>query len=489
MTTERSSVKKPRKVFLHIGSDKAGSTALQLHLAANRDFLSDRGVHVPAIGGAAVNGHHGVFFQNMTPENIDKLLTDIDCTADDKSILLSWEGIHVLNEETLATFASLFVGCEFHIIYYIREQADLIQTGFLQQVKLRSKRANDIFCEPDYNPENRNYYTAIKKFEQCFPGARLDVVLYDRSSFPRKNIVYDFFDRIVDNIDYDDITIYDSEINSSLHLEEVLVLAQLENMCPDLLDDTGAAKRARLIDLLLAGDTFKGARNTSYFMSREQVDAIRRYYDESNQLLVNEYHVPEKFIDKKKDAWRDDDQPLSLDAIKSRYPESELNTILAMADVVYMDNSARDRFDIGLSDILQDGWTPCNDGKHWHSNGNSRILGSVKLASITPLYKYLRFFFRGGYPPGVAPVSSVFINSEHVGDFDLRGFAFQYPLEKLKFPYAITIDIVHKDAGASTPVNGEQTPFYRLNRFSCTFAQKKDIASPPKATTPLVNRA
>ena len=112
MDSTSSSPGQRRKFFLHIGSDKAGSTALQLHLVANMHLLAEHRIFVPKYGSARVIGHHGLLFGELTDEKLDEVSREIEQLPAEDSILMSWEGIHFLNAATLNRFRKKFADCD-----------------------------------------------------------------------------------------------------------------------------------------------------------------------------------------------------------------------------------------------------------------------------------------------------------------------------------------------------------------------------------------
>jgi len=63
-----------------------------------------------------------------------------------------------------------------------------------------------------------------------------------------------------------------------------------------------------------------------------------------------------------------------------------------------------------------------------------------------------------------------------MGDFDLTFCSIEYPIEKVKYPYVITIEIINNDSirlSDTEPTEAEGQPIsYNLQKFSCTFARK-----------------
>ena len=79
------------KLWLHIGTDKAGSTALQTHLASNRDWLQRQGVYLPLTGLGPDNGH-AALFSAATQVPLDSLRAELAAEYEAVSIELEHSG-------------------------------------------------------------------------------------------------------------------------------------------------------------------------------------------------------------------------------------------------------------------------------------------------------------------------------------------------------------------------------------------------------------
>ena len=68
------------RILLHIGTDKAGSTAIQQHLYQNRHWLLDRQVYVP-LEGLGENNGHAQLFESESDEALERLAAINDMRA------------------------------------------------------------------------------------------------------------------------------------------------------------------------------------------------------------------------------------------------------------------------------------------------------------------------------------------------------------------------------------------------------------------------
>ena len=125
------------KVYLHIGSGKCGSTAIQHCIHRNRNSLSQQGVFVPSAG----HIHHGGIFDTQTNELFDQLISELNTAKDNyHSAIISWEGIYKIKPDHFIERFNRLNEFDIEAILYIRDQVILAQTGLLQQYKQRPCR-------------------------------------------------------------------------------------------------------------------------------------------------------------------------------------------------------------------------------------------------------------------------------------------------------------------------------------------------------------
>ena len=124
------------RILLHIGTDKAGSTAIQQHLYLNREWLADRQVYLPSEGLGENNGH-AALFESENPAALERLQEELLAAraARHHLAILSWEGLSLFSRSRIRQLLSYLAPADYSVLVYLREQADIVQSGYLQQVK------------------------------------------------------------------------------------------------------------------------------------------------------------------------------------------------------------------------------------------------------------------------------------------------------------------------------------------------------------------
>lgn len=468
-----------RTIYLHIGSDKAGSTALQLHLVANLEQLEANDIYMVEHGNARILGHHGAFFSSLSEESFADLIDELDGVPFDKAILMSWEGIHFIGENALKQFGKRFPNCEFKVIFYVREQADVIQSGLLQRIKGCELPASVLYDPPDYKLVERDYYKTVKKFERALPNSDVDVQLYDRAAFPEGNIFYDFFNRLVPGIEFENLTVFDRLINSSLTVEQVQLLALLEKYGDlELLEQ----RRAKAIDLLLAGFASDLGVNSSYFYTEDAVNACRQYFRHANQKLISEYGVSDRLVTKEKAVWAETAVVEPIDQEKEMMLENGQQLLFDSA-LPFLDNGARKRDGASLFDLLSsEGWLLYDEKEVWTSAQRSVIRGRLRFQSVTPLVTGIRLSLVGAYAPGVEESTNIRINGKDFGCRNLSLETLEIPVDEFQSPYELEIELCHDEDAGIAPADFDDIlrtktrVNYRLRVFSCGLIIGKPVA-------------
>ncbi len=417
-----------RELMLHIGSDKAGSTAIQAHTYGNRDWLVRHGVYVPSSYLGKNNGHAGLL-EELDASKLQTLLDELNQKAGRfRRLFLSWEGAQFLGDKELRLLAKYLGHYQVRIIYYLREQADVIQSGVLQNIK--SQRVDiDLrqqAIEPSL-PDTRDYHATIKRWEKHFPGLECEVVYYDRAVFPDGNVVKDLLSRLGCE-DTDDFQFYTQDINISLDVPSALAAQQR------LANETDEIARRDYVDALLLN-----LKNTSagqkYFLDRQQVTSIRDYYSDSNQQLVDKYGVSSELLDSGRKLWVDGDENFSAET------EMLVDSILQAADdidsyPVLFGGFARD---IDLQRYLAEGWEESGRDGAWTRSASCTLRMRPFLQGVLPFHSQYRLRLQGRYQGDGGQAAVLSVNGEIKGQLESGDTRIHIPFNSV--PKSTALDV------------------------------------------------
>ena len=279
------------KLILHIGTDKTGTTAIQMHVHANREWLLDRGVYVPLTGLGRDNGH-AKLLRGLDSGGLSKLAKELATAEGDgyDSALLTWEGMSYMSSQEIAQLVNTLPLDNAWLLVYLREQADITQTGYLQEIKTDGSSitiqdfqrvvlsVRGIRARMHCYSRSRNYARMLQRWMRVIRRGRVIVREFQREKLLRGSVVDDFFSSLGLSPDHQFCRV-EHFSNPSLDVESAILLNKFDN------NSSGALCRRALSFSLQSLVNSEGS-GTRYFLSPERVSAIRRYYKRSNDAIA-----------------------------------------------------------------------------------------------------------------------------------------------------------------------------------------------------------
>lgn len=198
-----------KKIYIHVGTHKTGSTALQVFLTQNRNVLKDMGYVYPTIGCPENSpyGQHELawsFFQNenFLPlfdnkrfiKDLEKLKVEIqdlnNILLDSKTefLILSSEEFSIFSEEEIQNFTNYFKDYQIEIFFYLRRQDYYLESAYGTSI-LYSGYTKNFNSFISNQRMNLNYYEVIKNWEKY--TSKVHVFSYEDKNI-KKDIVSHF---------------------------------------------------------------------------------------------------------------------------------------------------------------------------------------------------------------------------------------------------------------------------------------------------------
>jgi hypothetical protein len=193
-----------KRVCIHIGTDKAGSTAIQAFAFRNLELLASRGLHVVA----SRFDHHGPIYREMQSGGTTLLQAAAEAIRQSEAPrhLITFEGLYHLDGPMLAAFISAFAGLEVEVVLYLRRRSDKFRSAVAQSMKLNKAVRADWACERLLNGNFRsagrglNYLAIVRRWQEALRRAdRPDALVlrvYEKSSFVGGDLLVDFYSRL-----------------------------------------------------------------------------------------------------------------------------------------------------------------------------------------------------------------------------------------------------------------------------------------------------
>ena len=197
-----------KKIYLHIGMGKTGTTALQNFFGENREVLASRDICYPERGTMA-NAHHLLsphvprFLENEWKfENVDDWAPEL-AKVDQSRVLLSSELMAWADESKARKFcAQVSAWFDVHVVIYLRRQDNIIMASYNQQIKAGpQKRRIDLIYRKQV--ERFDYPRILAPWADSLEPGKLIVRPYERQQFYQGDIRCDFL-RHAFQIDVDD---------------------------------------------------------------------------------------------------------------------------------------------------------------------------------------------------------------------------------------------------------------------------------------------
>jgi hypothetical protein len=210
--------KKADVLYLHIGTHKTGSSALQRFFKLNDKLLSKHGILYPVTFREA-GGRHGNFSRSLDfdwpPENSKKFADYIDDLKKEikghKKIVISDEALWL--EENLDRLQLLYQLAEtVKIIVYFRRQDDYLQSSYSQAVKIECKESIEDYVKI------YDYKAVCDRWAKVFSKENICVRPYERQQFKDESIFSDFLS-IIDVELTDDFKFPKKNFNPTLNID------------------------------------------------------------------------------------------------------------------------------------------------------------------------------------------------------------------------------------------------------------------------------
>lgn len=175
-----------KKIYLHIGTEKTGTTSIQKALFTYKSKGSGSLFYYPKEG--IVSNHH---FQIAKSNFSETLLLDEIESASEKTIVLSSEHFCMIREPKLiASLQTLLKDYPVEVILYLRNPKSYLTSLYGEHIKWGGKISIDQFYEK--SRWRFDYVSLIKRWSSVFGEGNVSFFDYDNVG----NVVEHFFNKI-----------------------------------------------------------------------------------------------------------------------------------------------------------------------------------------------------------------------------------------------------------------------------------------------------
>jgi hypothetical protein len=253
----------PRRVFLHIGLPKTGTTYLQQVVWANRDALRAAGLFLPGFGHrehlwAALDLQERPRLERRhkkAPGAWQRLVAEAQAQSAD--VLLTHEFFCGASSEQAARAVASFPDAEVHLVVTARDAASVISAGWQESVKNGSTVDLDAVMDgkaaggPEFSMRTWDLAGVLERWAPHVPGERVHVLMMPGRGEAR-DLHWRHFAQTV-GVDPDAYDVPTEAVNAALGIVQIETLRLVNRHLPSYsAHDRGVWIRGYLAEDLLA---------------------------------------------------------------------------------------------------------------------------------------------------------------------------------------------------------------------------------------------
>ncbi len=298
-----------KKLFLHIGMHKTGTTSIQENLAAARDVLFENDILYPSIKPY----NHTVSFTPIFSNNpladitfIEKGIRTIKAARIEQDRLkrmweielskntctktiISAEGCSMLLEDRVREMKGILDQYfdEIVVLIYVREPMSFY-TSLIQQ---RLKHMDHSLDDFSFRKPNQLYTRRIPQYMNVFGEKNVIIRPFNKMALYKNDLIDDFFKVI--KCDIDTSQIKRDKVNESLGMNATIILSELNKYYPGYNDGIINAERGlsknleKVLEMLNSVEDRK--LEFDFHFSEEDVEYLNNEIDYINTYLDKEY--------------------------------------------------------------------------------------------------------------------------------------------------------------------------------------------------------
>jgi len=287
-----------KKIHLHIGFHKTGTSALQEYLDDNREELISKNIFYPKVYEDKYPGNVDFSWAfndnppkwgNVTHDNKDEILNfykqQIEKTSCENIIISSEDFVLVDNQpKSIEKIKEFFEEYCVKIIAYVREPMDFTLSLYSHAVKDRQVNCSlKTYIAEHFSFLAADYPTRLQPWVRIFEKENLIVKKYDPKAFTGGSLITDFFEAVGLSV-----LAEPTMKNSNVGIHPWLIQPYIEISSSDLEEDL---KVKKLRELQRVSIDLPKENAVSYLMDAQDLAIIKNTYQVMKNRLRREYGV------------------------------------------------------------------------------------------------------------------------------------------------------------------------------------------------------
>lgn len=285
----------PRRLVLHMGMGKTGSSALQIAFVRNRDLLAKRGILYPlhasdkdALAGKVISGNGlGIIEQFRARERPNKaeFMDDLRRTIDEAEgdVLYSSELLYNIGSTGVEELRDLAAsaGARLQAVIYVRDVAGHALSSYSQVVK-RALFTGDFaaYLDPESGRYRPKMQARLRQLHASLGPENVTVLHYDSE---REQLFEGFMEQVFGVTDMVEFVGSHGEVNRSLTRKEIEIMRRMNVRL------AGRPQARRVSDVIIERQPF-GPRQMK--IARSELKLLRTRFEDQVQW-VNETYFPD----------------------------------------------------------------------------------------------------------------------------------------------------------------------------------------------------
>lgn len=299
-----------KKIYIHAGPGKSGTSAIQSFLAKNIRALERVGFSYPdidsideSINGGVTGGNSASlarsFLNSDHPFSIknDIESKDIQYKFDrllknsNSNLILSSELFSMLNKEDVEDLKSFINQYDYEVfcVFYLRRHDQIVESDYAQQVKKHGY--SDLIDSEFYKHiiSAYDFYRIINAFKYNFGEASIIVRAYEKTQFVNNNLLDDFLSSI-GLYSSRDLFLFDSNIVNPSPSRSMLEIMRVVNGF-----DNSLEVNKKLLDVVFGNEAFQKKHTDSYISYQSKLKILSAC-DPMYKKIAKEFFNREKLF-------------------------------------------------------------------------------------------------------------------------------------------------------------------------------------------------